>query len=761
MPSTLVGSASGVFNVGGDHDWFKVALNANTLYEIAGTGLASSPFAIFSANGTIVTQTDAWGSSLGFMPRTSDDYYIDVCDVLNTTGPYTLSVASVTDDYASNPTTKGAITVGGSATGTIDVPGDHDWLKVTLSANQLYGITGSGLGHFNLATYDANGMFVARADSSGSSLGFMPTRSGDYYLDVSSFTKEAMPYTLSVTLTHDDYANNSTTGGAIAVGAAATGTLDVAGDHDWFRVALNANTLYDINGTGPAYSYFQIYDANGTMVTDSDSFGSSLGFMPKSSGYYYIQISDSLQAAGSYTLNVKSSPDDYANNVTTKGTIAVGSSATGTLDVAGDHDWFKVTLNANTLYEITGSDFAYSYIQIYDADGTSVGHTDSYGQNLGFMPKISADYYIDFSGFTDASATYALNVTSSPDDYANNGTTRGSIAVEGSTTGTLDVAGDHDWFKVTLNANTLYAITATGLPDFALEMYDANGGYFGDQIAVAGSILGFMPTTSGDYYIDVSSSGEMTGTYTLNVASSPDDYADNVTTIGMIGSGTLVDESLRGTSGDDLMRGNAGEDLIYGMSGNDTLIGNAGNDTIDGGADTDTAIFSDNRASHTLTKTPSGWTATSAADGNDILTNVERLQFSDRSIALDINGNAGQAYRLYQAAFNRAPDEGGLGYWIDRMDHGMTLDEVSSKFLESAESKLLYGQNPGTADFVNSLYLNALHRAPDEGGLGWWVDQIDRGIQTRTQVLAGFSESPENQAQVIGVIQNGIEYIQI
>lgn len=46
------------------------------------------------------------------------------------------------------------------------------------------------------------------------------------------------------------------------------------------------------------------------------------------------------------------------------------------------------------------------------------------------------------------------------------------------------------------------------------------------------------------------------------------------------------------------------------------------------------------------------------------------------------------------------------------------------------------------------------------GSSDYWMNQIETGLQTRTQVLTGFSESPENQAQVIGVIQHGIEYTQ-
>ena len=38
--------------------------------------------------------------------------------------------------------------------------------------------------------------------------------------------------------------------------------------------------------------------------------------------------------------------DDFPANATTTGVVAVGGSATGNLEVIGDHDWFRVQLSA-------------------------------------------------------------------------------------------------------------------------------------------------------------------------------------------------------------------------------------------------------------------------------------------------------------------------------------------------------------------------------------------------------------------------------
>lgn len=127
-----------------------------------------------------------------------------------------------------------------------------------------------------------------------------------------------------------------------------------------------------------------------------------------------------------------------------------------------------------------------------------------------------------------------------------------------------------------------------------------------------------------------------------------------------------------------------------------------------------------------------------------------------KTLALDIDATAGKAYRVYQAAFNRTPDTGGLKYWISKMDGGLTLDGVASGFIASQEFKTLYGSAPSTQTFVSKLYSNVLHRAPDVSGYDYWVKLLEQGKISKVVALAQFSESPENQVGVAGAIQDGI-----
>ena len=106
---------------------------------------------------------------------------------------------------------------------------------------------------------------------------------------------------------------------------------------------------------------------------------------------------------------------------------------------------------------------------------------------------------------------------------------------------------------------------------------------------------------------------------------------------------------------------------------------------------------------------------------------VERLGFADKAVALDIDGVAGKAYRVYKAAFNRDPmsgDTSGLGFWIGQMDNAMDLIEVSARFVDSNEFKTLYGTNPTNAQFLTKLYQKVLARQPEASVYNWWLYEL-------------------------------------
>jgi len=195
--------------------------------------------------------------------------------------------------------------------------------------------------------------------------------------------------------------------------------------------------------------------------------------------------------------------------------------------------------------------------------------------------------------------------------------------------------------------------------------------------------------------------------------------------------------------------GTAGNDVLTGTSGNNALVGQGG---------IDTALYAGARANYAVDQSATGFTVTSAADGRDSLVGVERVKFADMSLALDLEGNGGMGYRLYTAIFAREADYAGLGFWIDHLDDGYSINYVAGRFMDDFEFKERYGDNVTNQAFVETLYKNVLNRPLDQAGFDFWVAALENGAP-RDEVLVRFSESNENKAQVIGQIEHGIQYV--
>jgi outer membrane protein assembly factor BamB len=101
--------------------------------------------------------------------------------------------------------------------------------------------------------------------------------------------------------------------------------------------------------------------------------------------------------------------------------------------------------------------------------------------------------------------------------------------------------------------------------------------------------------------------------------------------------------------------------------------------------------------------------------------------------------------RLYKAYLNRLPDAGGWRYWLGLRRSGIGVLDIAANFGASSEFTGRYG---GLDDegFVRLAYRNVLRRAPDQGGLDFWMGQLASG-HTRSWVMVGLCESSEHQAR--------------
>ncbi len=209
-----------------------------------------------------------------------------------------------------------------------------------------------------------------------------------------------------------------------------------------------------------------------------------------------------------------------------------------------------------------------------------------------------------------------------------------------------------------------------------------------------------------------------------------------------------VIENAVGTNDGDQLTGNAQANL---------LTGSAGNDTLDGGSGADTAAFSGNRAAYTIS---GGGTAVSGPDGNDSLASIERLQFSDKKVALDLAAGqaGGNTARIIGALFDapaikQHPEWVGAG--LSLFDSGMSMQAVCELV---APFKGL-----SNANFVTSVYTNVVGAPPAQAQLDQFVGLLRGGGGTMTQgellALAANAAVNATNIDLVGLQQSGVEFV--
>lgn len=80
--------------------------------------------------------------------------------------------------------------------------------------------------------------------------------------------------------------------------------------------------------------------------------------------------------------------------------------------------------------------------------------------------------------------------------------------------------------------------------------------------------------------------------------------------------------------------GTSAANTLTGTAANDKLEGNGGNDVLNGGAGTDTAVYNGLSTAYGVLRTGTNSWQVSGAEGVDVLSNIEMLQFTDRTMAL-------------------------------------------------------------------------------------------------------------------------------
>ena len=137
-------------------------------------------------------------------------------------------------------------------------------------------------------------------------------------------------------------------------------------------------------------------------------------------------------------------------------------------------------------------------------------------------------------------------------------------------------------------------------------------------------------------------------------------------------------------NGDTIVTG-SGNDSVSGAADDDILTAGAGNDAIDGGNGSDTANFGSALASATFGAPSATFTLSSATDGNDTVTGVETLVFSDATVLVaNTGGSTIESLNDALAASPTARLFGALAIDSATFATAAELDAITARFVDGA-----------------------------------------------------------------------------
>ena len=443
-------------------------------------------------------------------------------------------------------------------------------------------------------------------------------------------------------------------------------TLSV--DNGTLSATSITGTLAEVNAALQTVSYTPDADFHGTAavsVTVTDEVG---GVIASGAG---------AATGNTTTLDIAVTPvnDDPVN--------AVPNTSVDALDVAEDTDLAFTGANAISISDVdAGTGDVKVTLQV--AEGTltlpaTTGVTETRPNSrtvelVGVTTAINAALLgLSYRGDLNFNGSDALTIIT--DDLVG-GTETDTVNISVSsvidTLFTDGVGGDTVDF-------TTYVHSATDTNvDWAEDGNFTNAGDGGDTVTLASAadladsqypnVLGVPDTFFGGAGDDTITGGDLNDT--IDGGDDNDNLAGGGGDDHLIGGGGT--DTLAGDGDVDTLEGGDGNDDLDGGAGDDELTGGAGDDTLDGGADSDTAHFSGSFADYSIHASESGdFTVTDdnpddagGDDGTDTLSNVETLEFADRTatvhtVVYDLNyvpdtDDDGQIIGQIQAAINAA-----------------------------------------------------------------------------------------------------------
>ena len=200
-------------------------------------------------------------------------------------------------------------------------------------------------------------------------------------------------------------------------------------------------------------------------------------------------------------------------------------------------------------------------------------------------------------------------------------------------------------------------------------------------------------------------------------------------------------------------------DKTINLVANDTFKGQAGTDLFDGGLGTDSVVYSGPLVQYTVNKSGSRYIVSepTGSDGTDYLTNIERLKFKDKFIAIDLDGNAGTTAKILGAVFGKesVSNKSYVGIGLSFLDAGWTYDNLAALVLDAAGAKT-------NDQIVSLLWTNVIGTKPTAADKQPFIALLENGMSAGALAhLAADTSFNTTNINLVGLAQTGIEYIPV
>jgi hypothetical protein len=203
--------------------------------------------------------------------------------------------------------------------------------------------------------------------------------------------------------------------------------------------------------------------------------------------------------------------------------------------------------------------------------------------------------------------------------------------------------------------------------------------------------------------------------------------------------------------------GTNASETLYGNYQANVISGLGGNDIIDGGSGIDTAKYTNTKSNYWLNFLSSAnksITEVSGPDGFDTLISIERLKFSDASVAIDLDGNAGITAKILGAVLGKQSltNKSYVGIGLSYLDAGWSYDNLASLALDSAGVKT-------NDQIVSLLWTNVIGTKPTESDKAPYIALLENGMTSGALAhLAADSAFNLANINLVGLTLTGIEY---